>query len=363
MSVGAKLSATFLSDDVALPPMSAELKPIEVEAPKFVRQGAIGLVALIALLLGAGIGPLKTVLVGVASAEASESPEEQVARVDFAALEPELKSLGEPEALDRLTAFVQAHPGTKTADAAAERIGPLEEKIFGEQRRQVEEIVAKAEKAEKAGQLGPALDELDAVTPELAKVPGAPDVAGLRAKLRAGLQARGWPGCPPAMPGPAKASTCARCSWPGSTSGSARSPAASSLSSWPRRAATRRSGGRRRRRRGPEPAGRRGRRAPGDRLRGLARRAASQEHRVGEGGPRPGGQPVAVGRQGRARGLQLGRQPAGEADGRGELPKDVSPFGCLDMAGNVAELTLGPGSTDADPVVWARGAASARTCS
>jgi len=58
------------------------------------------------------------------------------------------------------------------------------------------------------------------------------------------------------------------------------------------------------------------------------------------------------------RACRCGEPAAGPAP-VGSHPRDRSPFGCLDMAGNVAEVTLDPDWSPDTPVLWVRGGAFA----
>jgi serine/threonine protein kinase/formylglycine-generating enzyme required for sulfatase activity len=331
-----------------LPPLRAGA--MRTVRPRSVNYAAVALVAASALALGLGVGPLRAVLADQDAQDALD-PAEEAARHALARLRPTLEPRPPAERLDALRRFVAARPATKVAGEVRAEAQALEEQLARERVAEATGLLDAAEGhlAAGGGGLGAALDALAAVPQDLRAL-AAERADALQARLEGELTARGvrW------MPaGPLRAGEGARARTVVVTglfvdrtevtcAQYARFVAATSAA----------------------PPAAWGGPTPPDEVAALPVTGVSLRDAAAYALWRGGRVPTAVEWEKAARGAPEPRtfpwgddeDPqacnwAGASTGRalpaGSAPRDVSPYGCVDMAGNVAELTVGEGGVAA----------------
>ncbi len=347
--------ATLLVSQGELAPFTQQLRPIEVKTPAALRHAAVGLLVFTGVLFGLGLGPLKTVLADMGASQAGFSAEEQAASAALSGLKEEAATLDDVAAIERYAAFVGEHKGTLAAKAATGQLELLRKRVAATRRKALETLLADVQAKREAAALGPALDRLGEVSEELLALPEAKEVETLRAALTDELDERGVAWVPAGECTLGEGTRHKRMFLQGYYIG-LREVTQGEYAAFLAGA-------------GVAPPEAWSGAAPPEPALPVAGVSAAEALRYAEA--QGGRLPTYAEWERAARGDAGVEWPWGPENEPsfcnwgldattlprppGSFPRDVSPVGCLDMAGNVAELTTGPGHTAQAPVVWVRG--------
>jgi formylglycine-generating enzyme required for sulfatase activity len=353
-----------------LQPMASLLEPILIERPRSLRVLAVGLAAALVVAVGVGVGPVKELL---ADDEPAPAIEERLPRHELEArqaLGSLLSGIGGLELRERLAAFedlVRAHPDTEAARDAAARAAAARTELENLTRGLADAALAESKELAAADHHGHAIEVLLAVPDYVNEMGLAPGIAEAERSLREQLAERGLAYVPE---GSFRAGDAGR------TTGANREREAWTAGFYidvhevsnAEYAEFVRSGG-------EAPATWSGD-TPPDGAGDLPVTGVTLAQARAYAAYRGKRLPTALEWEKAARGLEGARFPWGDAEmpdacnwaGAGEprpapvgsFPLDKSPWGCRDMAGNVAELTVGPGLGDGrvppeEAAVWVRG--------